>query len=71
MECPFRVIAEASLSQERRGRGDWLPTECGSDCALWIERFGRCALAVDAYLKGQEDWQAEKETERLLKERTQ
>jgi len=29
-------------------------------CELWNERFGKCSLAVDAYLKGQEDIRAER-----------
>ena len=33
----------------------------GKGCELWNERFGMCCEAVDAYLKGQEDWRAEKE----------
>jgi len=32
-----------------------------ASCAWWNERFGMCSLAVDAYLKGQEDWRREKE----------
>jgi hypothetical protein len=34
------------------------PVECEcerTDCEWWNERFGKCAVAVDAYLKGQED----------------
>lgn len=31
-------------------------------CMLWIARFAQCALAVDAYLKAQADWRAEKGT---------
>ena len=33
----------------------------GQDCALWNERFGMCSFAVEAYLKGQEDYDRERE----------
>ena len=39
------------------------------DCQWWNERFGMCCIAVDAYLKGQEDWQREKEIVRRGGER--
>jgi hypothetical protein len=29
-------------------------------CAWWNERFGMCCKAVDAYLKGQEDYRNER-----------
>lgn len=29
------------------------------ECAWWEERFGKCAIAVNAYLEGREDHQAE------------
>ena len=61
MNCPFRVIAEACLSLEKRDRGDWVNPSCEqANCGFWIERFGQCALAVDAYLKGQADISAER-----------
>jgi hypothetical protein len=62
MECQFRLIAWASLSQERKDRGDWFDTSCcQSNCPLWNERFGKCSLAVDAHLKGEEDRLLEQE----------
>jgi len=33
-------------------------------CEWWNERFGRCSLAVDAFLKGNADWRAERDAER-------
>jgi len=61
MECPFRLIAWASLSQESRDRGNLIDTTCAQwNCPLWNEHFERCALAVDAYLKGQADIRAER-----------
>jgi len=61
MECPFRLIAWASLDQETRDRGNWIDITCAQgNCPLWNERFGMCALAVDAYLKGQADIRAER-----------
>ena len=29
------------------------------ECAWWNDRFGMCSQAVDAYLKGQEDYHRE------------
>jgi len=61
MECPFRLIAWATLAQESKERGNWIDTACAQwNCPLWNERFGKCALAVDAYLKGQADMRAER-----------
>ena len=62
--CPFKM-ANPGLTASYRPE-----MECFSDaewtcekdtCQLWNERFGMCSLAVDAYLKGQEDWSREKE----------
>ena len=39
------------------------------DCQWWNERLGMCCIAVDAYLKGQEDRQREKEIVRRGGER--
>lgn len=38
------------------------PVDCQceqTDCEWWNEHFGKCSIAVDAYLKGQEDRQLE------------
>ena len=63
MFCPFKMansklashyIPEAGYYSEQ----NW---ECEKElCGLWNERFGQCALAVDGYLKGQEDWRKER-----------
>jgi len=51
MFCPFKIACHANPKQ-------W---DCEqAACQLWNERFGMCSLAVDAYLKGQEDRQKEK-----------
>jgi len=55
VECPFRVIAEASLSLERRERGDYLTPQCQAGaCALWNTSLGQCGLVAQAYLTGLE-----------------
>jgi hypothetical protein len=57
MICPLFMIANCAL-----GDDSFIKTDCMKlECALWNERFGMCSLAVDAYLKGQEDWQKEQE----------
>jgi hypothetical protein len=57
MICPFKLTNPNNDSVK-----DPLSVICvEEECALWNERFGMCSLAVDAYLKGQEDWRAEKE----------
>ena len=67
MLCPFKMANpelenhwDSNLSSFTDRNWD-----CERDgCALWNERFGMCSLAVDAYLKGQEDWRREKEITR-------
>ena len=59
MFCPFKFTnSQVDMTK------DLLPTnlcQCEREqCQLWNERFGKCSLAVDAYLKAQDD---------LLKER--
>lgn len=58
MICPLK-FSPATLGYLGGLAKDSCQCEKGG-CELWIERFGRCALAVDAYLKGQEDWLREK-----------
>ena len=64
MFCPFKM-ANAELTSkynpntERYDEADWDCEKLG--CQLWNERFGLYSLAVDAYLKGQEDWRREKD----------
>jgi len=63
MFCPFKManpelaphyMPEVGCSSAR----DW---DCArNNCELWNERFGKCSLAVDAYLKGQTDIRAER-----------
>ena len=56
--CPFKY------SNPNISPYDW---RCEHEnCALWNERFLECALAVDAYLKGHEDWRKEKEIARRV-----
>ena len=54
--CPLFIIANCCLPS-----GEDIGTDCmRQECELWNERFGMCSFAVDAYLKGQEDWRAER-----------
>ena len=63
MYCPFKManpgltphyLPEAGYESDR----DW---QCEKDqCEFWIDRFGRCALAVDAHLKAHKDYRAER-----------
>jgi len=55
MECPFRLIAWASLDQQSRDRGNWIDTTCGQgNCPLWNSSLGQCGLVAQAYLTGLE-----------------
>ena len=55
MECPLRLIAGASLSQERINQGGWVSEQCqGGGCALWNNSLGVCGLVAQAYLAGLE-----------------
>lgn len=64
MFCPFKMANPELVSHylpkhQFDSETDW---ECArNNCELWNEHFGRCSLAVDAYLKGQEDYRREKE----------
>lgn len=59
--CPTLRAANIASGASRIS---WEKDVClGKDCELWIERFGRCCMAVDAYLKGQADWRAEAQAE--------
>jgi len=67
MFCPFKMANPELTSRYKPEEGcyserDW---DCEREkCELWNERFGKCSFAVDAYLKGQEDWRKEKEITR-------
>jgi len=53
MLCPLKFNNPNSTMQQ---------CECErTDCEWWNERFGRCSMAVDAYLKGQEDRRLEQD----------
>lgn len=55
MECPFRLIAWASLDCESRDRGLWIDQTCKREgCALWNNSLGQCGLVAQAYLTGLE-----------------
>lgn len=65
MKCP--VLRAAKISSGQEFTASWKGDDClKADCELWIERFGRCCMAVDAYLKGQADWRAESQAEAKL-----
>lgn len=56
MKCPKFRVALLSLGVSYDNAHD----EClKQDCEWFNEHFGRCSLAVDAYLKGQEDHRLE------------
>lgn len=60
MFCPFK-LANPHYKEDRDGLVDQKHARCErGNCALWNKRFDMCALAVDAFLKGQEDWRREK-----------
>ena len=57
-KCPF--LRSANLASQDPDY-HWSGDDCmRQDCELWNERFGRCSFAVDAYLKGQEDWRRDR-----------
>lgn len=60
MFCPFK-LANPNNKEDRDGLVDQKRARCErGNCELWNVRFGMCALAVDAFLKGQADRQAER-----------
>jgi hypothetical protein len=60
MFCPFKM-ANPRNKEDRDGLLDQKYARCErGNCELWNTRFGRCSLAVDAYLKGQADMRAER-----------
>lgn len=62
MFCPFKFAKPNKIMEAGQ-------CECErSSCALWNEHFGICSLAVDAYLKGQADWRAEKADEKRARQ---
>jgi len=63
MECPFKMANPELASHYLPQSGyyserNWQCEQAG--CELWNERFGKCSLAVDAYLKEQEDYRKER-----------
>jgi len=63
MFCPFKMANPELTSHWQPTLTNYTDTDwqCEKEqCEFWNERFGRCALAVDAYLKGQEDWWKER-----------
>lgn len=63
MFCAFKMANPELVGGYKPQEGYYAEAkwDCEKEnCELWIERFGRCALAVDAYLKGQADMRAER-----------
>lgn len=64
MICPLYQAALLSspvnTSWNKKTKESYAPCD-GADCAWWNEHFGGCCIAVDAYLKGQEDHRAERD----------
>ena len=60
MYCPLKFTKPEYLPDGTPIGGEWGCEQ--SNCAWWEAITGRCCMAVDAYLKGQEDWRREKET---------
>ena len=71
MFCPYKMSNEQLAggydpAAGSYGERDW---ECEQNgCQLWNERFGMCSRAVDAYLKGNEDWRRESAAEKAGRE---
>ena len=64
--CPYKISNPALTGHYEPALGYSTETawQCEQKaCALWNEHFGRCSLAVDAFLKAHEDWRAEKADE--------
>ena len=58
MKCPLLAAAAiTALKDEARISDDCLKEEC----AWWNHHFGMCLLAVNAYLRGQQDYRRERE----------
>jgi hypothetical protein len=56
MKCP---LSNHGLHPSETGERV-LPADCIlNECAWWNEYFGKCCIAVDAYLKGIEDHRLE------------
>ena len=72
--CPFKMANPGLTEHFDPQEGRFIETSWQCEeaaCQLWNERFGQCSLAVedikvDAYLKGQEDWQNEKKLLRSM-----
>jgi len=63
MFCPFKMANPELATHWQPTLTSYTDTDwvCEREqCELWNERFGKCALAVDAHLKGQEDIRAER-----------
>ena len=74
MFCPYKfnsstVNAMGIVGQYEDGNGNRIiGCQCeGKQCEFWNERFGKCCMAVDAYLKGCED--AHNEAKAMRKDR--
>ena len=53
IKCPILLMGRMFSNDP----SDISYTSCVEEkCAWWNDRFGMCSQAVDAYLKGQEDW---------------
>ena len=66
MFCPFKIANSelAPCHKPELGYSNKRGWQCEKEqCELWIQHFGMCSLAVDADLKGQADWRAEKADE--------
>lgn len=57
MYCPYKFIKDAQ-GYAPEVRINVLQCE-KENCQWWNERFGMCCVAVEAYIKGQEDWSKE------------
>lgn len=58
MKCLLLAIAFMAYHDDKV----WEKCTClKEECAWWNDHFGICSQAVDAFLKGQEDWRRERE----------
>lgn len=65
--CPYKMANPELTGHYDAAQGFSTETAWNCEqgaCALWCEYFGKCSLAVDAYLKGHEDFRREKGDER-------
>ena len=69
MNCPFKMANPGLTPHWSHEEGSYTGQDCGcekTNCELWNEHFGKCSLAIDAYIKGIEDYRKEFEAERRL-----